>query len=721
MLKEHTTTADVEGPEDDGDDLHADFEPIDPIDEAEYSSLNETHVKAAKKPPMDAAKSGERCYVCGDELLVSETLASSQETFRKACCYLNVKSKSEWFPGMDGSRFYSFCESCTNEITRIHHLYKKVDEIQSLIFKKVEDVEKRIADAEIVDNWMADAPHCSALRFEGFRKQVLINYRNKLKVRREVRVGKKMGHNFVEIQPMRSAHMFATDPAATNAFSKLAPSDNPEEAVELDNSRRVEPRRHSKRSKSHQNTMLDSPQMDDADDHIGFDDDDEWCGEEPERETKFWKDDPSKLNVGNMDTNEDSHDVEAGDDFMDGGADANVGSDSDASLNDSDDDGDWGSTQKKKKKVKKQAGNSNLNQSNKKGTPSKQTYATDKGYRFPDTIVTKDNRMYMEGVEIIKLPAGSYSRMPFNEVFMCGTCDKMMVSFWKIRQHICGHHLGMYKCSICGKEFAEPRLIPQHIERKHTERKPTECEICGRPMFARTPEAMRYHIYTHLGEEEKKDPKYANYCPPHKKDPNRPKRILAKNFQTFQCFQCGKTFLRPSALKRHELIHGGDALKVQCQHCGKMYAHRKALSDHLNICSLNTNINRQTYPCPKCPQRFKNRSTRSKHLKNHDKPSPFSCPRCPRKFSSKNGFKNHKRICTETTHRYGGISNNVRTGHAAYESNVPQSSPIASTSSSEYPTEVKASTSQQSISYYHDGMGVLQYPMGFNIHHSGGQ
>lgn len=120
--------------------------------------------------------SGERCFVCGDELIVSEVLSSNSETLRKACCYLNVRSEKEWFPKSSlDSQFYSFCESCSNEIAKIHGLYKKVEEIQSMIFKKLENVEKRIADSEIVDNWMAETPILSVKRFEGFRKQVLIS------------------------------------------------------------------------------------------------------------------------------------------------------------------------------------------------------------------------------------------------------------------------------------------------------------------------------------------------------------------------------------------------------------------------------------------------------------------------------------------------------------------------------------------------------------------
>lgn len=120
--------------------------------------------------------SGEQCFICGDELILSESLSSNAEIFRKACCYLNVRSEKEWFPDFTPkSKYYSFCESCSSEITRIHGLYKKVEEIQSMIFKKVENVEKRIADAEIVDNWMADAPPSSVKRLDGFRKQVLIS------------------------------------------------------------------------------------------------------------------------------------------------------------------------------------------------------------------------------------------------------------------------------------------------------------------------------------------------------------------------------------------------------------------------------------------------------------------------------------------------------------------------------------------------------------------
>lgn len=39
-----------------------------------------------------------------------------------------------------------------------------------------------------------------------------IDYRNKLRLRREIRVGRKMGHNFTEVRPTSSAHMFASDP-----------------------------------------------------------------------------------------------------------------------------------------------------------------------------------------------------------------------------------------------------------------------------------------------------------------------------------------------------------------------------------------------------------------------------------------------------------------------------------------------------------------------------
>lgn len=118
--------------------------------------------------------SGERCFVCGDELILSETVSSKEEIFQKACCYLNVQSDRAWFK-TNTRRFFAFCDSCTNEVRKIHQLYQQVEEVQSVIFKTIENVEKKLADAEIVDNWMAEAPAGFVKQFEGFRKQVLIS------------------------------------------------------------------------------------------------------------------------------------------------------------------------------------------------------------------------------------------------------------------------------------------------------------------------------------------------------------------------------------------------------------------------------------------------------------------------------------------------------------------------------------------------------------------
>lgn len=111
-------------------------------------------------------------------MVTSESSSSSEETFRKACRFLNITPEDEWFQrsrGRSKGVTFSFCEPCTKEVQSIQALYNSVQRFQSMIFRKVELFEKRITEAEIVDNWMSDDAQStlSIRKLDGFRKEVL--------------------------------------------------------------------------------------------------------------------------------------------------------------------------------------------------------------------------------------------------------------------------------------------------------------------------------------------------------------------------------------------------------------------------------------------------------------------------------------------------------------------------------------------------------------------
>lgn len=271
----------------------------------------------------------------------------------------------------------------------------------------------------------------------------------------------------------------------------------------------------------------------------------------------------------------------------------------------------------------------------------------------------KDGRIYMEGIEIIKNPPGVYQRRPYSVSFSCGVCDKIVVTFWGIRQHICGHHLGMYTCPICHKQYSGPTIVKRHIEEKHSGKAPQRCPICEKPVKGQAKQ-LRWHMWSHLSEEEKKDPQFATYRP----GPSGPKKTMT-GLQTFMCSYCSKTFYSPKALKKHELTHTTE-ITHQCQICGSMYKTGKSLQEHVIKCERRQKgiKNVPTYPCPKCPtKRFTTRANQHKHIRRFHRNAkestslPWSCPKCPRSFSNRNAFISHRKCCVSEHSR--GVSRSI--------------------------------------------------------------
>ncbi|KPP56232.1 hypothetical protein Z043_126187, partial [Scleropages formosus] len=85
----------------------------------------------------------------------------------------------------------------------------------------------------------------------------------------------------------------------------------------------------------------------------------------------------------------------------------------------------------------------------------------------------------------------------------------------------------------------------------------------------------------------------------------------AQNFkEKFQCIQCGKSFSRLSALKKHQHVHSGDLKKHQVVHSGE-----------------------KPFRCDKCPKSFSRAGDLKQHKVVHSGEKPFRCDKCPKSFS----------------------------------------------------------------------------------------
>ncbi|XP_075914900.1 uncharacterized protein LOC142908296 [Petromyzon marinus] len=103
-----------------------------------------------------------------------------------------------------------------------------------------------------------------------------------------------------------------------------------------------------------------------------------------------------------------------------------------------------------------------------------------------------------------------------------------------------------FKCSVCGKAFAQSSTFVTH-QRTHTGEKPFKCTLC-RKAFSNSSNLVT-HQRTHTGEKP------------------------------FKCTLCGKAFSDSSTLVTHQRTHTGEK-PFKCSVCGKAFAQSPNLYVH---------------------------------------------------------------------------------------------------------------------------------------------
>lgn len=105
----------------------------------------------------------------------------------------------------------------------------------------------------------------------------------------------------------------------------------------------------------------------------------------------------------------------------------------------------------------------------------------------------------------------------------------------------------------------------------------------------------------------------------------------------YMCGQCGQTFKWSHSLRRHQRTHQKD-YKFGCSHCPKSFSRKDHLAVHEK---LHDSENTESYPCPECGVRFKNKKTLTGHVKTHSTDKPHKCDSCDSAFTRKASLTRH--------------------------------------------------------------------------------
>ena len=105
----------------------------------------------------------------------------------------------------------------------------------------------------------------------------------------------------------------------------------------------------------------------------------------------------------------------------------------------------------------------------------------------------------------------------------------------------------------------------------------------------------------------------------------------------YMCNQCGQTFKWSHSLRRHQRTHQKD-YKFSCSHCPKTFSRKDHLAVHEKLHDAD---NTESYPCPECGVKFKNKKTLTGHVKTHSTDKPHKCDSCDSAFTRKASLTRH--------------------------------------------------------------------------------
>lgn len=181
----------------------------------------------------------------------------------------------------------------------------------------------------------------------------------------------------------------------------------------------------------------------------------------------------------------------------------------------------------------------------------------------------KQESQPLQAVEEVPLPPSRQSEHTVKYLFKCGKCGKAFQTEEQLRAHKTQAKSRPYCCALCCHGYWTETQLQQHLAWHDEVRR-------------RLPIEVRHRLSAALTS----GPPKPNFSSPEKKGKPSifPTLNSASQSQTsHKCQHCGKAFLSPSALQKHEAQHNrNDA--YHCSICPKTFSEIQDLIDHHQEC-----------------------------------------------------------------------------------------------------------------------------------------
>lgn len=191
----------------------------------------------------------------------------------------------------------------------------------------------------------------------------------------------------------------------------------------------------------------------------------------------------------------------------------------------------------------------------------------------------------------------------------------------------------IFYCEMCPELMFDGKMnLTKHMHRCHIPEK-RKCEICHRiPRKGWLRHMNRCHTAQHKCNLCGAAYKYAHGLTNHMHNHDGVKPYL--------CANCGKSFVSPDLLRRHEATMHSNVRKYPCAQCDRAFHRRYILRDHINAYHTMS----RPHICDRCGKGFTSSSYLRVHKFTHGEKS-LKCRYCDHMFKlSENRYKHEVSI-----------------------------------------------------------------------------